>query len=141
MIIPLAPPLPVGSSNLPESSDGPPSNALLFGLAPGGACLAPDVATGLVSSYLTVSPLPRHRRSGLLSVALACSSPRLGLPSTLPCGARTFLQPRLWRNQRSSALLQILLVQLHKKGVQRYIRHAGESRHPFRLSGFRRTPE
>ena len=45
MVIPLGPPLPRGSSNLPESSDGPPSDALLFGLAPGGACPAPDVTT------------------------------------------------------------------------------------------------
>ena len=34
------------------------SPALLFGLAPRGVCRAPDVATGAVGSYPTVSPLP-----------------------------------------------------------------------------------
>jgi len=31
---------------------------LLFGLAPGGVCLASDIAAGPVSSYLAFSPLP-----------------------------------------------------------------------------------
>lgn len=31
----------------------------------------PDVATGAVSSYLTVSPLPRSKRDGFISVALS----------------------------------------------------------------------
>ena len=59
MIIPLGPLLPAGSSNLPESSDGPPSNALLFGLAPGGVCLASDVTTGtgeLLPHRFTLTP-------------------------------------------------------------------------------------
>jgi hypothetical protein len=95
MAIPLGLLLPTGSSNLPESSDGPPSNALLFGLAPDGACLAPDVTTEtgeLLPHRFTLTrhsrkPLPRCctatilRQSrvpgGLLSVALSCSSPRL----------------------------------------------------------------
>ena len=34
------------------------SSPLLFGLAPRGVCRAPDVATGAVGSYPTVSPLP-----------------------------------------------------------------------------------
>jgi hypothetical protein len=79
MIIPLGPPLPAGSSNLPESLDGPPSNALLFGLAPGGVCLASDVTTGtgeLLPHRFTLTP---PTRGGLLSVALSCSSPRLGV--------------------------------------------------------------
>jgi len=49
-----------------------------------------------VSSYLTVSPLPltRRERGGLLSVALSVAlSDPWELPSTLPCGARTFLPP------------------------------------------------
>ncbi len=79
MIIPLVPLLPAGSSNLPESLDGPPSNALLFGLAPGGVCLASDVTTGtgeLLPHRFTLTP---PVRGGLLSVALSCSSPRLGV--------------------------------------------------------------
>ena len=79
MIIPLVLLLPTGSSNLPESSGGPPSNALLFGLAPDGVCLAPDVTTGtgeLLPRRFTLTP---QARGGLLSVALSCSSPRLGV--------------------------------------------------------------
>jgi hypothetical protein len=44
----------------------------------------------LVSSYLTVSPLPQ--RGGLFSVALSAGRPAWVLPSTLPFGARTFLE-------------------------------------------------
>ena len=46
MAIHLGPPLPMGSSDLPGSSGGPPSSAPLFGLAPGGVCLAPAVTDG-----------------------------------------------------------------------------------------------
>jgi hypothetical protein len=62
MIIPLAPPLPVGSSNQPESSGGQPSNALLFGLAPGGVYLAPDVTTGTGELLPHRFTLTRHSR-------------------------------------------------------------------------------
>ena len=79
MIIPLVPLLPAGSSNLPESLDGPPSNALLFGLAPGGVCLATDVTTGTGKLLPHRFTLTLHVRGGLLSVALSCSSPRLGI--------------------------------------------------------------
>src|SRR3954454_17330419 len=54
----------------------------------------------LVRSYRTVSPLPdpadpcfAPRSGGLLSVALSAGRPAWALPSTLPCGARTFLNP------------------------------------------------
>src|SRR5947209_5396749 len=51
----------------------------------------------LVRSYRTVSPLPARgpsrRAGGLLSVALSAGRPAWALPSTLPCGARTFLSP------------------------------------------------
>src|SRR5207244_6869119 len=54
----------------------------------------------LVRSYRTVSPLPdpadlyfAARSGGLLSVALSAGHPAWALPSTLPCGARTFLNP------------------------------------------------
>jgi hypothetical protein len=54
----------------------------LFGLAPGGACLAIPVARDAVRSYRTLSPLPRNppenwrARGGLLSVALSLGSLR-----------------------------------------------------------------
>ena len=48
----------------------------LFGLAPGGACHAWDVADPAVRSYRTLSPLPHQLPGGggLLSVALSVSS-------------------------------------------------------------------
>jgi hypothetical protein len=49
----------------------------------------------LVSSYLTVSPLPRLRQAETEAVCFLLHFPwnhfRWGLPSTLPCGVRTFL--------------------------------------------------
>ena len=50
----------------------------LFGIAPGGACRAGPVASPAVSSYLTVSPLPRLR-GRLFSVALSLGLPRPGV--------------------------------------------------------------
>jgi len=44
----------------PEASDGPPSSASLFGLAPCGVYPASDVTTRAVRSYRTFSPLPPH---------------------------------------------------------------------------------
>ena len=56
----------------------------------------PDRSPGpLVSSYLTVSPLPPGEPGGgLFSVALSAGRPAWALPSTLPCGVRTFLETR-----------------------------------------------
>jgi hypothetical protein len=61
----------------------------------------------LVSSYLTLSPLPaeaaakRHRRRAVCSLwHFPWGHPRSPLGTILPCGARTFLSPpwpRLWR--------------------------------------------
>ncbi len=45
MVIYLGLRLPATSSDLPENLDGPSSNVLLFGLAPGGVCLAPAVTS------------------------------------------------------------------------------------------------
>ena len=46
----------------------------LFGLAPGGVCLATHVAMRAVGSYPTLSPLPA-KAGGILSVALSLGSP------------------------------------------------------------------
>src|SRR5207245_6968903 len=57
------------------------------------------VTRPLVSSYLTVAPLPPPRRRAVFgggrsfSVALSAGHPAWALPSTLPCGVRTFLDP------------------------------------------------
>lgn len=71
----------------------------LFGLAPGGVCRAIVVTGDAVRSYRTISPLPP--RPGL-DLGLAVSFlwhfpwgyPRWVLPTTLPCGVRTFLPDR-----------------------------------------------
>src|SRR4029453_15207127 len=47
-----------GPATYPEASDGPPSNASLFGLAPCGVLPATSVARSAVRSYRTISPLP-----------------------------------------------------------------------------------
>src|SRR3954453_3699571 len=111
MAIPLRRPLPVASSNQPrrEPRDGPgpcgPSP--LFGLAPGGACRAADVAARAVRSYRTISPLPMgfaaYRRY------LFCGAfPEVTLAGRYPApclrGARTFLcfrsgHPAGWRER------------------------------------------
>ncbi len=44
---------------------------VLFGLAPGGACPAIDIAGDAVRSYRTFSPLPSAREGGLFSAALS----------------------------------------------------------------------
>jgi hypothetical protein len=71
----------------------------LLDLAPGGVYRAAPVARPAVSSYLTVSPLPVPRRAigGLFSVALSAGRPAWVLPSTLPCGVRTFLDTEVPR--------------------------------------------
>ena len=55
--IPLGPGLLQGSSHLPASSVGH-VIACLFGVAPGGGCLAVRFTADAVRSYRTVSPLP-----------------------------------------------------------------------------------
>jgi hypothetical protein len=68
--IPLGRPSPGASSNQPErqgqrmrprSRPRAASASLLFGLAPGGACRAADVAARAVRSCRTLSPLPVRR--------------------------------------------------------------------------------
>jgi len=94
MVIHLAPILLLGSSDLPGDSGGQPSNASLFGLAPGGVCQASDVATGAVSSYLAFSPLPNQISSRhLMGRYIFCGTflpvagtPRYGAPCPVEPG-------------------------------------------------------
>lgn len=90
-------------------------DACLCGVAPGGVYRAGRVATAAVSSYLTVSPLPDpdHRLAPVLGPSAVYSllhfpSPRgaWALPSTLPCGARTFLYRAKKPLQRPSGRLR-----------------------------------
>ena len=126
MTIHLAPMLPSRSSDLPGNSGGPPSNVPLFGLAPGGVCQAPVVTDGTGELLPHLFTLTRHSvseifehgqnghrkagRHGLSKISQAeCRAVSFlwhfpscrqdwALPSTLSCGARTFLPPalRLW---------------------------------------------
>ena len=69
-----------------------------FGLAPDGVytrCMLPYIP---VSSYLTISPLPHEA-----AVCFCCTFPIVTYggryPSSLPCGARTFLIPHGGRDR------------------------------------------
>ena len=110
MTIPLALLLPAGSSDLPGSSGGPPSDTPLFGLAPGGVCLAPTVTdrTGeLLPHRFTLTSLTRSvsgRRFAFcgtfLPVARTGRYPapcplEPGLSSPLPCGKAAVIYPTL----------------------------------------------
>ena len=99
--IPLGRPSPGASSNQPERPGlrtGPALLAgrasLLFGFAPGGACLAADVAADAVRSCRTLSPLPAKGRR----FAFCGAVPEIALagryPAPCPHGARTFLRPK-----------------------------------------------
>jgi hypothetical protein len=76
-IIPLACRLPGTSSDLPGDSAGRPQTPPYLVLHRMGFTQLPRSPGELVRSYRTVSPLPRPKRGGLLSVALAFASPRL----------------------------------------------------------------
>src|SRR4051794_1615007 len=105
-------PLPTASCGLPASSGGPPSNArarstLLFLTLLQVGFTEPFRSPGtLVVSYTTVSPLPPHRGATAVCSLWHCPAGHPGwvLPTTLPCGARTFLDesPRRGRPAGSS---------------------------------------
>ena len=94
-IISLGPALLPASSSLPGTQVARAAPRPLFGLAPGGVCLATSVTSGPVRSYRTLSPLPvlLSEPSAVFSL-LHFPSPcgARALPGTLPFGARTFLQ-------------------------------------------------
>ena len=71
----------------------------LFGLAPGGACRAADVAAGAVRSCRTLSPLPASPFRALSRRFAFCGAipgvtPAGRYPAPCPRGARTFLRPK-----------------------------------------------
>ena len=77
---------------------GPGTLVPLLGLAPDGVCLASDVTTGAVSSYLAVSPLPLPEgRGGMFLWHFPSGHPAPPLAGILPGGARTFLPPSAGR--------------------------------------------
>jgi hypothetical protein len=79
--IPLGRRLPAGSSGLPGGVCGR-AVLPLSGLAPGGVCRAARVAPGagaLLPHRFTLACAGHPAIGGLLSVALSCGSPRLGV--------------------------------------------------------------
>jgi hypothetical protein len=109
MVIPLGFRLPEISSDLPESSSEQPSNALLFGLAPGGVCRAPDVTVGtgeLLPHRFTLTPSETGRFAFCGTFLLVTETGRY----PAPCPVESGLSSRsVCRNRRPSALLQIQL--------------------------------
>ena len=108
MIISLGRRLPVASARPtrtlrcrhPRTSTpvGPGRPYALLGLAPGGVCRADTVTSVAVRSYRTVSPLPVPAGFAAERPSAVCSlwrfpgpRGRWALPTTVPCGARTFL--------------------------------------------------
>src|SRR5690606_34404843 len=89
------------SSSLPKDSGEPPSNVLLYGLAPNGVYLATSCCQpcgGLLLRRFTLTLsglLARTSKGGLFSVALSKDRSFRALPGILLCGARTFL-PLRW---------------------------------------------
>ncbi len=81
----------------PEASDGPSSNASLFGLAPDGVYQASDVATGTGELLPRHFTLTLHERAVSFLWHFPWGRPRSPLGTIPPCGARTFLPPALRR--------------------------------------------
>jgi hypothetical protein len=107
MIIPLGFRLPETSSDLPESLDGQPSNALLFGLAPGGVCRAPDVTAGtgeLLPHRFTLTPPEAGRFAFCGTFLLVTETGRYPAPCPVESGLSS---DSVNRNRRPSVLLQI----------------------------------
>jgi hypothetical protein len=87
---------------LPDDSGGQPSDVVCLALLRVGFTEPHRSPGTLVVSYTTVSPLPPGPRTGVRGVPVAVCSlwhcpaghPGWVLPTTLPCGVRTFLDGR-----------------------------------------------
>lgn len=94
----------------PGASDGPPSNAPLFGLAPDGVYRAADVAIGtgeLLPHPFTLTRLRQRLRRAVYSLwHFPWGCPRFPLGTILSCGARTFLPLVLMTSRRPPVLLR-----------------------------------
>ncbi len=106
-------PLPAASGGLPASSGGPPSNAradaagggILLTLLRVGFTEPPRSPGTLVVSYTTLSPLPAPVRVPAVCFLWHCPAGHPGwvLPTTPPCGARTFLDARRRRGRPANS--------------------------------------
>lgn len=66
----------------------------LFGLAPGGACRAVDVAANAVRSYRTLSPLPLRREAVCFLWRYPWGRPRRALPAAMSSWSPDFPRPQ-----------------------------------------------
>ena len=108
-IIHLGTPLPTPSSGLPEHLGRAALKRVLYGLAPGGVYLAVPVtrnAGGLLHHLFTLTERHCSPRGGTYPTAVSflwhwpAGFPEWALPTTLLCGARTFLGGSFKGNQR-----------------------------------------
>ena len=125
-------PSPDASSGLPESGADH-AEGLLFGLAPGGVCLAADVA--VERGALLPHPFTLTAAAAFAAAAEAvCSllhfpwarAPQ-ALPGALSCGARTFLCAG-WRSGCLAGSLRHHSTPLNRALIQRLARGTGEPR-------------
>src|SRR5262245_55798810 len=96
MAICLGATLPWPTSDQPESPARRAASPLLFGLAPGGVCRAIPVAgdAGELLPHRFTLTARRERRTAVCSLLhFPWNRFPWDFPSTLPCGARTFLTP------------------------------------------------
>ena len=93
MIIYLGPAFPRATIDLPESQTKRAASPLLFGISPGGVYLAAAVAgsTGELLPHLFTLTAGKPAAVYFLW-HFPWGRPHWELPSTLPCGARTFLE-------------------------------------------------
>ena len=88
----------------PTRERGRATRALLFGLAPSGVCRADAVtrAAGELLPHRFTLTAPLAGAAVCFLLHFPWGHPPWALPSTLPCGARTFLSPRLVASDRPS---------------------------------------
>ena len=102
--------MPDTSCNLPGNSDGPSSNAPLFGLAPGGVCRASPVTrrTGALLPHrftLTLKISPLFKEDAPRRYTFCCTflhvavTPRYGAPCPVVFGLSS--GPNTWSSDRS----------------------------------------
>lgn len=111
---------PNGCAAYPDARAGSPQTHPrplgLLGLAPGGVCRAVTVTDDAVVSYTAVSPLPVRGPAVCSLWHCPAGRPGWALPTTLPCGARTFLgSSKLPRSPRWLVQLDSLPLPGHRR--------------------------
>ena len=97
----------------------------LFGLAPDGVCTAVRLPGTPVSSYLTISPLPRCKSGRYVSVALSVGFPLPGVTRHPARWSSDF--PLLQKKERSPGLPDLSKSSRHNNKRQAHSCHAQRS--------------